>query len=257
MKNKLKFRTLFILTFVASGLNTLSAQWGGTNPLTTTSNVGIATSSPQASFHVSPTYTGGVTPMLWPLTLLDYTQSGSTTTVFTALNNGKVGIGTNNPTHNFHLVGTSLLNGASTINGNAVIQGSLTVNNGTSNQFQVSSNGFLVARQIDVNLSTIPDYVFHAAFDQDSASHYKNVGLYKPMSLGEVGTFVKTYRHLPGIKSAADYEKEGSVNVGELQIKLLEKVEELTLYNIKLMQELEELKKKQAELEKVVNQQKN
>jgi len=45
----------------------------------------------------------------------------------------------------------------------------------------------------------------------------KNVGLYKPMSLGEVGTFVKTYRHLPGIKSAADYEKEGSVNVGELQ----------------------------------------
>jgi len=75
--------------------------------------------------------------------------------------------------------------------------------------------------------------------------------------LGEVGTFVKTYRHLPGIKSAADYEKEGSVNVGELQIKLLEKVEELTLYNIKLMQELEELKKKQAELEKVVNQQKN
>ena len=56
-------------------------------------------------------------------------------------------------------------------------------------------------------------------------------------------------RHLPGIKSAAEYEQAGSINVGELQLQLLQKVEELTLYNIELMKQLEALKQKQILLE--------
>jgi hypothetical protein len=44
--------------------------------------------------------------------------------------------------------------------------------------------------------------------------------------------------------------------VGELQLKLLQKVEELTLYNIQLMKDLEDMKKKQAGLElKLLNTQ--
>ena len=69
------------------------------------------------------------------------------------------------------------------------------------------------------------------------------------MTLQELDTFVQVNRHLPGIKSATDYQQTGSINVGELQLKLLQKVEELTLYNIQLMKEIEELKKKQAKLE--------
>ena len=66
-------------------------------------------------------------------------------------------------------------------------------------------------------------------------------------------TIAQTNRHLPGIKSAAEYQKIGSINIGELQLKLLEKVEELTLYNIQLLHQLDELKKKQSELEKSLN----
>jgi hypothetical protein len=87
-------------------------------------------------------------------------------------------------------------------------------------------------------------------------TYNQNIGLYKPMTLQEVEAYVQANRHLPGIKSAADYQKTGSINVGELQLKLLQKVEELTLYNIQLMKDLEDMKKKQAGLElKLLNTQ--
>jgi cell division protein FtsB len=42
--------------------------------------------------------------------------------------------------------------------------------------------------------------------------------------------------------------------MGELQLKLLQQIEELTLYNIQLMKDLEDLKKNQTELvEKMSN----
>nr|WP_050022427.1 hypothetical protein [Chryseobacterium sp. P1-3] len=49
-------------------------------------------------------------------------------------------------------------------------------------------------------------------------------------------------KHLPEIASAKEMEKEG-VNIGEFQIKLLQKIEELTLYTIELNKKV----KKQAE----------
>ncbi|GAB3955452.1 hypothetical protein GCM10028805_43090 [Spirosoma harenae] len=56
---------------------------------------------------------------------------------------------------------------------------------------------------------------------------------YHLRSLGEVEQFINREKHLPGVPSAADVVKEG-VDVGKMQAKLLEKVEELTLYNIQL-----------------------
>ncbi|MDQ3071753.1 MAG: hypothetical protein M3Q97_00620 [Bacteroidota bacterium] len=55
--------------------------------------------------------------------------------------------------------------------------------------------------------------------------------------------------HLPGIKSAEEYQEEGSINIGEMQVQLLVKIEELTLYNIQLMKEIEAMKTRMAELE--------
>ena len=69
---------------------------------------------------------------------------------------------------------------------------------------------------------------------------------------------IKEKKHLPEIASAKQMEKEG-VNVGEFQIKLLQKIEELTLYTIeqnkqlKIQKEEIELLKKQMNL----NNQKN
>ncbi|MBN2852786.1 MAG: hypothetical protein JXQ23_08645, partial [Clostridia bacterium] len=50
--------------------------------------------------------------------------------------------------------------------------------------------------------------------------------------------------HLPGVKSAAEVAAQGgSISVGESYTKLLEKVEELTLYTIAQQKEIDELKK--------------
>jgi hypothetical protein len=77
---------------------------------------------------------------------------------------------------------------------------------------------------------------------------------YKLMPLDEVAQFVKTNKHLPNVPSAAEMVKEGN-DLGKTDAKLLEKIEELTLYVIELKkenkketdllrQEIETLKKK-------------
>jgi len=53
-------------------------------------------------------------------------------------------------------------------------------------------------------------------------------------------------RHLPDVPSAKDVEKEG-LDVGEMNKKLLQKVEELTLYLISLEKENHHLKQQNQE----------
>ncbi|MEO1086520.1 MAG: hypothetical protein AAFY88_19990, partial [Acidobacteriota bacterium] len=65
---------------------------------------------------------------------------------------------------------------------------------------------------------TFPDYVF--APD------------YELMSIDDLESFVTSNRHLPNVPSAADISAAGGINMTELQLRLLEKVEELTLYTI-------------------------
>lgn len=60
--------------------------------------------------------------------------------------------------------------------------------------------------------------------------------------LSEVESFIKENKHLPGVPSAAEFAECG-YNVGDMDNKLLEKVEELTLYVIQLKAELDALKK--------------
>lgn len=72
---------------------------------------------------------------------------------------------------------------------------------------------------------------------------------YKLMPLREVHSFVTSNRHLPEVPSAAEMEEKG-VNVNELQIKLLQKIEELTLYLIDQNNTIEQLKMEIEELKK-------
>ena len=65
---------------------------------------------------------------------------------------------------------------------------------------------------------------------------------YKLRPLSEVELFIKNNGHLPEIPSAAQVEKEG-VDLGAMDAKLLQKIEELTLYIIKQDKEIQELKK--------------
>ncbi len=65
---------------------------------------------------------------------------------------------------------------------------------------------------------------------------------YKLQSLFEIEDFVKKNRHLPNIPSSTDVIKNG-IELGDMQVKLLQKIEELTLHLIELKKENEEIKK--------------
>ncbi|WP_234110715.1 hypothetical protein [Chryseobacterium sp. R2A-55] len=77
--------------------------------------------------------------------------------------------------------------------------------------------GKFEAREVKVTTTPTADFVF----DED----------YKLPKLEEVERHIREKRHLPEIASAKEMETDG-VNVGEFQIRLLQKIEELTLYII-------------------------
>jgi hypothetical protein len=79
--------------------------------------------------------------------------------------------------------------------GNLTIKGSLTANGGT-----------------------FPDYVFEPGYDL--------------MPLERVAEYIEQEKRLPKIPSAKEVLEQGGHNMTELQLKLLEKIEELTLHTL-------------------------
>ena len=99
--------------------------------------------------------------------------------------------------------------------------------------------GKFEAKEVKVTTTPTADFVF--AED------------YNLPKLEDVEKHIKENKHLPEIASAKEMEKEG-VNVGEFQIKLLQKIEELTLYSIEqnknLKEQAERIKKLEEQLRK-------
>lgn len=79
--------------------------------------------------------------------------------------------------------------------------------------------------KVDLTGSVAPDYVFN--------------NNYKLPSLLDVQLFIAKYKHLPDVPSAEEMEKDG-IKLKEMNMVLLKKVEELTLYMIDLKQQNEE-----------------
>ncbi|WP_422858982.1 hypothetical protein ACOKFD_16860 [Flagellimonas sp. S174] len=91
---------------------------------------------------------------------------------------------------------------------------------------KLTVKGNIHAEEVKVDLSVPgPDYVFK----ED----------YELTSLEEVQNYIKEKGHLPNIPSAKEMEENG-IQLGELNMKLLEKIEELTLY---ILEQEEKLKK--------------
>ncbi len=108
----------------------------------------------------------------------------------------------------------------------------------TEPQSKLAVNGTITAREVIVTIDGWPDFVF-------SDNH-------KLMSLNKLEKHIKKEKSLPGIPTEIEVLKDG-VKVGDMQAKLLEKVEELTLYVINQNKEISELKKENKELKRLIS----
>ena len=145
-------------------------------------------------------------------------------------NNGYVGIGTTAPNYTLDVNGT--MRSSKIIATTNVGIGTATPN------YMLDVNGTIRANEIIVN-SGSADFVF--ADD------------YNLRSLSEVHQFIQEHKHLPEIQSAEQMEKNG-VSVNELQIQLLQKIEELTLYLIQQQQTLTQQEQTIQNLQQQVEQ---
>ncbi len=100
----------------------------------------------------------------------------------------------------------------------------------------LSVNGQIRATEVKVQANVdVPDYVFDPG--------------YELRTLKETKEFIAKNKHLPEIPSAAEIGLDG-IDLGDMNMKLLKKIEELTLYQIELLEELEKMKKRLEYLEK-------
>jgi hypothetical protein len=132
---------------------------------------------------------------------------------------GNVGVSTNTPTAKLQVNGNTMIGSGSPAAG-----------------YALSVNGKIICTEAKVQLnSSWPDYVFQ--------------NNYRLMPLQDLEQFVFKKQHLPNIPSATETELNG-VELGDMVKRLVEKVEELTLYVIQLKKENTQLSKKIDQLQK-------
>ena len=122
-----------------------------------------------------------------------------------------LGIGTNNPQTKLDVAGNSSFRG------------------------NMKVDAKVEAKEVKVTTTPTADFVFAEDF--------------KLLKLEEVEKHIKEKKHLPEIASAKEMEKNG-VNIGEFQIKLLQKIEELTLYMIEQEKRIKTLERENGALKK-------
>jgi len=113
-----------------------------------------------------------------------------------------------------------------------VVNGAGNVGIGTSNPgaYKLAVKGTIGAQKVKVTQSGWADFVFEPD--------------YSLPSLAELETFIHTNKHLPDMPTEEEVASEG-LDLGEMNKKLLQKIEELTLYLI------EENKKNKAQQEMI------
>lgn len=203
--------------------------------------------------HLSPEqfrecdeYGLGTTPQYWT-----YTPTTITTKC------AWVGIGTHTPLYPLHVTGKALFN-YSVILGNpfnpslpAFLEGyhslsnrrpwvrfTTAFNGQNKTVFLINKDGGVYCTSLRVRISDdipVPDFVFRPN--------------YSLMPLNDVKKFVLKNSHLPGIPSEIEIRENG-LNIEEMQLKLLQKIEELTLYMIQLNEENEIMKRQLEDLKK-------
>lgn len=113
---------------------------------------------------------------------------------------------------------------------------------GTINpDMRLTVKGNIHAEEVKIDLNVpAPDYVFKKD--------------YNLRTIEEVEKFIEENNHLPEIPSAKKFEKNGLL-LAEMDMNLLKKIEELTLYIIQQHKKIEELKFQNSKIEKLEKEQ--
>src|SRR5690554_203142 len=90
---------------------------------------------------------------------------------------------------------------------------------------------------VDLDGAVAPDYVFEKYFNGFS----EMMPEYRLISLEELEAFLKENKHLPNVPSAETMQQEG-ISLKEMNLILLQKIEELTLYTLQQQKEIDALK---------------
>ena len=112
--------------------------------------------------------------------------------------------------------------------------GTVGIGTNVTDGYQLAVKGNVICEELKVKLfANWPDYVLNND--------------YKLLSLKEVENYIDKNQHLPGLPSAKEVSENG-VNIGQINEALVKKVEELTKYIIEQQKQIDELKKKVANL---------
>lgn len=194
----------------------------GNGTWTSGGNVGIGISSPTAKLEIvnGPSWTEdgyARTVKLLASSAIEFDGGASTKYGLAAKSNGQLIIFSAPDEGTF-----------SATNARMVINSNGNIGIGMSNPTELLSvNGNIRTRKVIVTQQSWSDFVFGEG--------------YRLRSLSEVDEFIKTHRRLPDIPSEKDVADQG-VDVGDMQAKLLQKIEELTLYVIEQEQQIRQLR---------------
>lgn len=117
------------------------------------------------------------------------------------------------------------------------VNGNVGIGTLNSQGYKLAVNGTIRAKEIRVDTGWA-DFVFKKG--------------YQLPTLEEVEKHINEKGHLPNIPSEAEVKAVG-VDLGEINAKLLQKIEELTLYTIQLQKDMNNMKSKFEKLESDIN----
>ncbi|HIB48536.1 MAG TPA: hypothetical protein EYN07_01380 [Flavobacteriaceae bacterium] len=126
--------------------------------------------------------------------------------------------------------------------GTSVVEIDLTGTTVMSVVGNINVNGDIIT-----DTTTYPDYVFEKYFDAYSEINPE----YQFLPLPEAKEFIQNNGHLPGVKSFKEVkENDMNINLSEVAVTNLEKIEELFIYTIEAHEQIENQKTEIAQLKK-------
>ncbi|GEP97429.1 hypothetical protein CCY01nite_36890 [Chitinophaga cymbidii] len=160
----------------------------------------------------------------------DFVPVGSDTSYAAVMVDGRTKTGTrpaNNNIFAVNTVGKNLLM--------VKADGSVGIGTSDTKGYRLAVNGSGIFTKVKVkSYSNWPDYVFDEKFTLPS--------------LEEVNQYIRKNKHLPDMPAASEVEREG-IDLGEINRRLVQKVEEQMLYIIQMNEDMQQLKERIKSLE--------